>query len=131
MLVGAKKDSVDLMTSKSAYAIVGRVCAMMRRGQARNFSVVREALGHDDALFGFKRAYNAAALALCLKTAGCWPGNQARGLIKHQSTIFLFDSDAVCVAAIAGRNFLIALRRAAASAVSTRHLAPQGRASLA
>jgi len=58
-----------------------------------------------------------------LKSGGYWPGNEAKGLTNHQSTIFLFDADTGQCRAVVGANLLTALRTAAASAVSIRHLA--------
>ena len=63
------------------------------RGAATNFPVVREAIGHADALYGFKSGFDRESLALGLKSGGYWPGNAARGLTNHQSTVFLFDAD--------------------------------------
>ncbi len=44
-------------------------------------------------------------------------------MINHQSTIFLFDPDTGMVSAMVGGNLLTALRTAAASSVSIKHLA--------
>jgi alanine dehydrogenase len=61
---------------------------------------------------------------LGLKAGGYWPHNlERRGIINHQSTVFLFDPDTGRVKAMVGGNYLTALRTAAASAVSIRHLA--------
>jgi alanine dehydrogenase len=69
------------------------VFAAMARGDAYNFPVVREAIGHADALYGFKSGFDRAGLALGVKSGGYWPGNMAKGLTNHQSTVFLFDPD--------------------------------------
>ena len=69
------------------------------------------------------RDSNRESLALGLKSGGFWPGNAAKGLTNHQSTIFLFDADTGQVRAVIGGNLLTALRTAAASAVSVHHLA--------
>ncbi|MCB1512368.1 MAG: ornithine cyclodeaminase family protein, partial [Hyphomicrobiaceae bacterium] len=90
---------------------------------ARNFPVIREAIGHADALYGFKSGFDRASLALGLKSGGYWPNNTQKGLTNHQSTIFLFDADTGRCRAIVGGNLLTALRTAAASAVSIKHLA--------
>ena len=87
--------------------------------------LVREAIGYEDALYGFKGGFDRAALNLGLKAGGYWPNNQKHGIINHQSTVFLFDPDTGRVAAAVGGNLLTALRTAAASAVSIRHLAPK------
>ncbi|MGA0541849.1 iminosuccinate reductase BhcD [Neotabrizicola sp. VNH66] len=112
-----------LMTREDAFRAVEAVFASMARGTARNFPVIREAIGHADALYGFKSGFDRESLALGLKSGGFWPGNAARGLTNHQSSILLFDADTGQIKAVIGGNLLTALRTAAASAVSIRHLA--------
>ena len=126
MLVVAEKEIAGLMTAEAAFDAVEAVFAAMARREAYNFPVVREAIGHEDALYGFKGGFDASALTLGLKAGGYWPNNQQRGLINHQSTVFLFDPDTGRVAAAVGGNLLTALRTAAASAVSIKYLAPKG-----
>ncbi len=114
----------DLLTREAAFAAVERVFAAMAAGEACNFPVVREALGHEDALYGFKGGFDRAGHVLGLKAGGYWPHNlEKRGIINHQSTVFLFDPDTGRVTAMVGGNLLTALRTAAASSVSIRHLA--------
>lgn len=113
----------DLMTRADSFHAVEAVFAAMARGTARNFPVVREAIGHADALYGFKSGFDRETLALGLKSGGFWPGNAARGLTNHQSSILLFDADTGQIKAVIGGNLLTALRTAAASAVSIRYLA--------
>lgn len=114
----------SLMTREAAFTAVEQVFAAMARDEARNFPVVREALGHEDALYGFKGGFDRAGKVLGLKAGGYWPHNlERRGLINHQSTVFLFDPDTGQPVAMVGGNLLTALRTAAASAVSIRHLA--------
>lgn len=112
-----------LMTREDAFRAVEAVFASMARGTARNFPVIREAIGHADALYGFKSGFDRESLALGLKSGGFWPGNAAQGLTNHQSSILLFDADTGQIKAVIGGNLLTALRTAAASAVSIRHLA--------
>ncbi|AAV97283.1 iminosuccinate reductase (plasmid) [Ruegeria pomeroyi DSS-3] len=97
----------------------------MAAGTARNFPVIREAIGHADALYGFKSGFDRQALNLGLKSGGYWPGNADKGLTNHQSTVFLFDADTGRCQAVVGGNLLTALRTAAASSVSIKHLARQ------
>ena len=113
-----------MLTRQAAFDAVEKVFAAMAEGAARNFPVVREALGHEDALYGFKGGFDRAGGVLGLKAGGYWPHNlERRGLINHQSTVFLFDPDSGRVKAMVGGNLLTALRTAAASSVSIRHLA--------
>ncbi|SLN53894.1 L-lysine cyclodeaminase [Falsiruegeria litorea R37] len=113
----------DLMTEEASFAAVESVFAAMSRGDAVNFPVIREAIGHADALYGFKSGFDRAGLNLGLKSGGYWPGNMDKGLTNHQSSVFLFDADTGQCRAVVGGNLLTALRTAAASAVSIRHLA--------
>ena len=112
-----------LISLDDAYPAVEAVFAAMARGDAYNFPVVREAIGHEDALYGFKGGFDRAGLTLGLKAGGYWPNNQKHGLINHQSTVFLFDPDTGRVHAMVGGNYLTAARTAAACAVSIAHLA--------
>lgn len=114
----------DMLTRDAAFHAVEKVFAAMAAGEAFNFPVVREAIGHEDALYGFKGGFDAAGGVLGLKAGGYWPHNlERRGVINHQSTVFLFDPDSGRAKAIVGGNLLTALRTAAASSVSIRHLA--------
>ena len=114
----------DLVTREAAFEAVEQVFAAMAAGDAYNFPVVREAIGHEDALYGFKGGFDRKGGVLGLKAGGYWPHNlERRGIINHQSTVFLFDPDTGRVKAMVGGNLLTALRTAAASSVSIRHLA--------
>ncbi len=122
LIVG--EDICQQVVSRSdAFAAVENVFAAMSQGDAWNFPVVREALGHADALYGFKSGFDRAGMALGVKSGGYWPGNMARGLTNHQSTVFLFDPDTGQLSALVGGNYLTAVRTAASSAVSIDHLA--------
>ncbi|NHF71988.1 iminosuccinate reductase BhcD [Paracoccus xiamenensis] len=124
MLIVPEREIADLMTREAAFDAVEKVFAAMAAGDAYNFPVVREAIGHEDALYGFKGGFDRAGLTLGLKAGGYWPNNlEKRGLINHQSTVFLFDPDTGKAIAMVGGNLLTALRTAAASSVSIRHLA--------
>lgn len=113
----------QLIGRSSAFDAVENVFGAMARGDARNFPVVREALGHADALYGFKSGFDRAGMALGVKSGGYWPGNSRRGLTNHQSSVFLFDPDTGKLQAIVGGNYLTAVRTAASSAISIAHLA--------
>ncbi len=123
MIVVPESAVAQLLTAEDAFVAVEAVFAAMSRGDACNFPVIREALGHTDALYGFKSGFDRAALDLGLKSGGYWPGNAAKGLTNHQSTVFLFDADTGRCRAVVGGNRLTALRTAAAAAVSVAHLA--------
>jgi len=99
--------------------------------EARNFPVIRENLGFEDAIYGFKSGFDPISGALGLKSGGYWPNNSAKGLANHQSTIFMFDPHTgQCIAALSA-NLITALRTAAAAAVSVDTLARQDSETLA
>jgi alanine dehydrogenase len=126
MIIVSEKEIAGLIGRAESFDAVEQVFAAMSRGDAYNFPVIREAIGYADALYGFKSGFDRAGLALGLKSGGYWPGNAAKGLTNHQSTVFLFDADTGRVKAVVGGNLLTALRTASAAAVSIKHLAPEG-----
>jgi alanine dehydrogenase len=124
MLIVPEREIADLLTRDASFDAVEKVFAAMAAGDAYNFPVIREAIGHEDALYGFKGGFDGKGLTLGLKAGGYWPNNlEKRKLINHQSTVFLFDPDTGKVSAMVGGNYLTALRTAAASSVSIKHLA--------
>jgi ornithine cyclodeaminase len=124
MLIVPEREIANLMTREAAFAAVEGVFAAMASKDAYNFPVIREAIGHEDALYGFKGGFDKVGMALGLKAGGYWPNNlEKHSLINHQSTVFLFDPDTGKVSAMVGGNLLTALRTAAASSVSIKHLA--------
>ena len=124
MLIVAENKIADLMSRADAFEAVEQVFAAMAARDAYNFPVVREAIGHEDALYGFKGGFDRAGMTLGLKAGGYWPHNlERRGEINHQSSVFLFDPDSGKPRAMVGGNLLTALRTAAASSVSIKHLA--------
>ncbi|TCO74029.1 iminosuccinate reductase BhcD [Rhodovulum euryhalinum] len=123
MIIVPEKEIAGLISAEECFDAVEAVFAAMARGEATNFPVIREAIGHADALYGFKSGFDRAGLVLGLKSGGYWPGNAEKGLTNHQSTVVLFDADTGRAHALVGGNLLTALRTAAASAVSIKHLA--------
>jgi len=124
MIIVPETQIENLIGLPEAYDAIENVFAAMASGEAYNFPVIREAIGHEDALYGFKGGFDGKGQTLGLKAGGYWPHNlEQHGLINHQSTVFLFDPDTGRVRAIVGGNLLTALRTAAASSVSINHLA--------
>ncbi|MES0884159.1 iminosuccinate reductase BhcD [Roseibium sp. SCP14] len=123
MIIVPEKEIAGLIGRAEAFEAIENIFAAMSSGAAYNFPVIREAIGHADALYGFKSGFDRSSLALGLKSGGYWPGNAERDLTNHQSTVFLFDADTGQAKAVVGGNLLTALRTAAASAVSIKHLA--------
>ncbi len=127
MLIVPERLIADLVSPEDAFAAIEGCFAAMARGEARNFPVVREALG-GGRQYGFKSGLDLAAGQLGVKAGGYFPGNAARGITNHQSTVLLFDPDTGIPTAMVGGNLLTALRTAAASAVSIDRLArPEAR----
>ena len=125
MIIVPEAEIASLIGRDASFDAVENVFAAMASKDAYNFPVIREAIGHADALYGFKSGFDRKSLALGLKSGGYWPGNDAKGLTNHQSTVILFDADTGKVKALVGGNLLTALRTAAASSVSIEHLAPK------
>ncbi|MEM9028104.1 MAG: iminosuccinate reductase BhcD [Pseudomonadota bacterium] len=125
LLVVSERDCQRLVDRKAAFDAVEAVFGAMARGDAYNFPVIRESIGHADALYGFKSGFDRSGLVLGLKSGGYWPGNMDKGLTNHQSTVFLFDPDTGQLKALVGGNYLTAVRTAASSSVSIAHLARQ------
>jgi ornithine cyclodeaminase len=124
MLIVPEALIASLVSAEDAFAAVEAAFAAMARGEARNFPVVREALG-EGRQYGFKSGLDRAGGQLGVKAGGYFPGNAARGMINHQSSVFLFDPDTGRPVAMVGGNLLTALRTAAASAISIDRLARQ------
>jgi alanine dehydrogenase len=123
MLYISEQAVIDLVDQATVNRAVESVYAAMASGDAVNFPVVRETLGYADAIFGFKSGFDRSVPALGVKAGGLWPGNRAKGIANHQSTIVLFDCETGSPSALVRGTYLTALRTAAASAISIRHLA--------
>jgi len=112
-----------IMGRDDAFTAVENVFSAMAKNTAYNFPVIREAIGHEDALYGFKSGFDRDGMVLGLKSGGYWPGNVQKDLTNHQSTVILFDPDTGKLKSLVGGNYLTAVRTAASSAVSIAHLA--------
>jgi ornithine cyclodeaminase len=127
MLIVPEALITDLVTPDAALSAVEGCFRAMSDGAAYNFPVVREALG-EGRQYGFKSGLDRAGGQMGLKAGGYFPGNAARGIINHQSSVFLFDPETGRPLAMVGGNLLTALRTAAASALSIDRLArPEAR----
>ncbi|MBL9046653.1 MAG: ornithine cyclodeaminase family protein [Tabrizicola sp.] len=122
MLIVPEALIAQLVSAEDAFKAVEACFASMARGDAYNFPVVREALG-EGRQYGFKSGLDRAGAMLGVKAGGYFPGNSERGMINHQSSVFLFDPDTGRPQAMVGGNLLTALRTAAASAISIDRLA--------
>lgn len=122
MLIVPEALIAQLVSPEDAFHAVEATFAAMARGDAYNFPVVREALG-EGRQYGFKSGLDRSGGQLGVKAGGYFPGNAAKGIINHQSTVFLFDPDTGRPTAMVGGGLLTALRTAAASAISIDRLA--------
>jgi ornithine cyclodeaminase len=122
MLIVPEALIASLVSPEDAFVAVEATFAAMARGEAYNFPVVREALG-EGRQYGFKSGLDRSGHMLGVKAGGYFPGNAARGIINHQSTVFLFDPETGQPTAMVGGGLLTALRTAAASAISIDRLA--------
>lgn len=122
MLIVPEAEIAGLITPEAAFAAVEATFAAMARGEAYNFPVIREALG-EGRQYGFKSGLDRVGNLLGVKAGGYFPGNAAKGIINHQSTVFLFDPETGIPTAMVGGGLLTALRTAAASAISIDRLA--------
>ncbi|MDG1431865.1 MAG: ornithine cyclodeaminase family protein, partial [Paracoccaceae bacterium] len=87
MLIVPEREIANLLTREASFDAVENVFAAMAAGDAYNFPVIREAIGHEDALYGFKGGFDGKGMTLGLKAGGYWPNNlEKRQLINHQST---------------------------------------------
>lgn len=122
MLIVPEREIAGLITPEAAFSAVEATFAAMARGEAYNFPVVRESLG-EGRQYGFKSGLDRIGNLLGVKAGGYFPGNAAKGIINHQSTVFLFDPETGQPTAMVGGGLLTALRTAAASAISIDRLA--------
>jgi ornithine cyclodeaminase len=125
MLIVPEALIAGLVTPEDAFAAVEATFAAMARNDAYNFPVIREALG-EGRQYGFKSGLDRAGNIMGVKAGGYFPGNAAKGMINHQSSVFLFDPETGLPTAMVGGNLLTALRTAAASAISIDRLARKG-----
>lgn len=122
MIVISEQDARALVSIEDAIGAVENSFAAMARGQARNYPVVREVIGHQDAVFGVKTGCDTAAPLLGLKAGGYWPHNLDQGLGNHQSATLLFDPQTGRASALVSANYLTGVRTGAASAIASKYL---------
>lgn len=131
MRILSESDARQLVSMSDAIAAVEQGFAAMARGHARNYPVVREVLGHQDAVFGVKTGADTQTPLLGLKAGGYWPHNAGKGHTNHQSATILFDPDTGRASAVVSANYLTGIRTGAASAIATRWLSRPDSAVLA
>ncbi|MDP3519674.1 MAG: ornithine cyclodeaminase family protein [Hydrogenophaga sp.] len=122
MRILSENDARQLVSMSDALIAVEAGLAAMAHGHARNYPVVREVLGHQDAVFGVKTGADTQAPLLGLKAGGYWPHNGGKGHTNHQSATVLFDPETGRASAVVSANYLTGVRTGAASAIATRWL---------
>lgn len=128
MLIISEDLARELVSVEDAIAAVESTFAAMARGEARNYPVVREVVGYQDAVYGVKTGCDVSAPILGLKAGGYWPHNADRGLGNHQSSTLLFDPETGRASALVSANYLTGVRTGAASAIATKYLSrPESR----
>ena len=100
-------------------------CALVEFSASRVVQPVRTVLkyGEEHALFGLMPTYIPSLPALGAKLVTVCHANAARGLGTHQALIVMLDPATGIAIAILDGRYVTAMRTAAVSAVSTRHLA--------
>ena len=78
MLIVPEREIADLLTRDASFDAVEKVFAAMAAGDAYNFPVIREAIGHEDALYGFKGGFDGKGLTLGLKAMSAEPKRSYR-----------------------------------------------------
>ncbi len=113
--------SARLITHEIAYAAVRDALMASIRPETASFPVV---LGHgSDAANRFSVKSGAGPDIAGLKVGSYWPGNEAQGRPRHNSTILLLDQDTGRIGAVVEAGRVNAYRTAAADAVATDALA--------
>ena len=75
MIIVPEREIPNLLTREASFNAVEKVFASMAAKDAYNFPVIREAIGYEDALYGFKGGFDKAGMTLGLKAGGYWPNN--------------------------------------------------------
>jgi alanine dehydrogenase len=122
MLIISESLAQDLVSIEDAIEAVAATFIAMAQGKARNYPVVREVVGHADAVYGVKAGGDVSAPFLGLKAGGYWPHNLPRGLGNHQSSTLMFDPETGRASGLVSANYLTGVRTGAASALATRAL---------
>lgn len=130
MLIISETLAQELVSIEDALEAVEKTFVAMAGGMARNYPVVREAVGYANAVFGVKSGADVSAPFLGLKAGGYWPQNLSRGYTNHQSSTLLFDPDTGRASALVSANYLTGVRTGASSAIATKHLSRPDSSSL-
>ena len=113
--------SSRLISHAAAFEPVRRALAAAASDEARVFPAVMAHGSEPQNTFSVKSGSTAELAGL--KVGSFWPGNPAKGLPRHNSTILLIDQDTGRIGAVVEAAAVNAYRTAAADAVAAQALA--------
>lgn len=124
-----EQESQRLISHEAALRPVREALVAAASGQARVFPAVMARASQPHDTFSVKSGSTDELAGL--KVGSFWPGNPARGLPRHNSTILLIDQDNGRIGAVIEASAVNAYRTAAADAVAAEVLARSGSETLA
>ncbi len=110
-----------LISHEAAFEPVREALVAAASGDARVFPAVIAQASEPQNTFSLKSGSTAELAGL--KVGSFWPGNPAKGLPRHNSTIFLIDQETGRIGAVVEASAANAYRTAAADAVAAKVLA--------
>lgn len=125
----SEAETQRLISHEAAFEPVRQALIAAASGDARVFPAVIATASQPQNTFSLKSGSTAELAGL--KVGSFWPGNPARGLPRHNSTIFLIDQDTGRIGAVIEASAVNAYRTAAADAVAAKALARPGSETLA
>jgi ornithine cyclodeaminase len=131
MLFVSEETAARVVSMADAIEAVEEMFTEYGRGEAEVFPVVLGSGPGADDRFSMKSGLMRARGVVGLKVGSYWPGNRARGLAAHASTVLLLDPETGYAKALVAASHLTALRTAAADAVAVRRLSRPESATLA
>ena len=111
----------ELISHEAAFEPVRQALVAAASGDARVFPAVIARASEAQNTFSLKSGSTAELAGL--KVGSFWPGNPAKGLPRHNSTIFLIDQETGRIGAVIEASAVNAYRTAAADAVAAKALA--------
>ncbi|MFE1597732.1 ornithine cyclodeaminase family protein [Methylobacterium sp. ID0610] len=117
----SEDETQRLISHEAAFEPVRQALVAAASGDARVFPAVIARASEPQNTFSLKSGSTADLAGL--KVGSFWPGNPAKGLPRHNSTIFLIDQDNGRIGAVIEASAVNAYRTAAADAVAAKALA--------
>ena len=130
MRVLSNTDIAALLPMDQAIAVIDRTMRSVSSGDAQ--LPLRHVVPVGGAnMMGVMSGALGDPMCFGVKLVSLFPGNPAKGLSGHRGAVVLFESETGGAVAMMDAGLLTAIRTAAASAVATRALAPEGAERLA